>query len=309
MKKVLAVLAFMVLCSSAARAHPWGGLVIDMMGNIYFTFICPTVDDDHYACVWKIDSNLALSEALNSRQSPSDIILARSPDRQIYGAERFGQHGNYRNRLWQIRESGNSMLLDVTDDDGGFVIQAYTVSGDGTIYYSDRGEIFYLNENSEPVRLNHEINLDRVQLLERGPGGSLYILADNNLYRYDDGSITMVAEGLKEESPANLPFRGANIFFDMVVTEDKEVYLAYYGDRKIIKVNPDGTQQTVLQAKAPWSPHGIDVFNGEIYVLESTLGDGRWWEFWKSSDTEIIPRIRKIDSDGNLSVVYNYTED
>ncbi len=91
----------------------------------------------------------------------------------------------------------------------------------------------------------------------------------------------------------------------MIVDESKNVYLAYYGNREVIKISPDGAAGTILKSEKPWSPHGIDIYNGEIYVLESTIGDGKWWRFWKE-DPGIIPRVRKISTDGTVSTIYSF---
>jgi hypothetical protein len=308
-KKTLFASFLLFVSSTVAIAHPWGGLVIDKEGNIYFTFICPFVDDDHLACVWKIDSELELSEALTAQRSPSDIILARTPERLIYGAERSGQNPNYQNRLWSIKNPLNTLILESSTTAGDFIIQAYTVSNDGAVYYANGGDIYILNPDGESMQLGLNQKFNRIQLLKFGPDESLYILADDNLYFLKNETAVLVASDLKEESPENIPFRGANIFFDMVITDTREIYLAYYGDRKVIKVDLSGNIETVLEAKAPWAPHGIDYFDGELYVLESTLGDGRWWEFWKTSDDEIIPRVRKINRSGEISEIFSYSKD
>jgi hypothetical protein len=101
-KHIFKLVLLILLTSSNLYSHPWGGLVIDVEGNIYFSFICPLVDDNHYACVWKIDSDLQISEVLKSNRSPSDIILTKSPSGIIFAAERTGQHPNYSNRVWRI---------------------------------------------------------------------------------------------------------------------------------------------------------------------------------------------------------------
>lgn len=75
--KGMLLAVFLVCFARGVPAHPWGGLVIDATGDIYFTFICPFTSDDHYACVWKL-SDGKITPSLESASSPSDIILARN---------------------------------------------------------------------------------------------------------------------------------------------------------------------------------------------------------------------------------------
>ena len=307
-KSLFLACTMVLLFSLKAASHPWGGLVIDNQGNIYFTFICPMVDNDHYACVWKINSVEELSEVLQSNRSPSDIILSRSPDRIIYGAERTGQNPDHTNSLWLINETGSTSFIEPSRNQNNFHIQAYAVSGDKSVFFARGSQIYIRDKEKKITELKLDRQLERIQLLSFSPSGELYILSGDNLYKHVENSLTVIAEGLRQNDPENIPFRGANILFDMAIDEEANVYLAYYGNREVIKVLPNGEQHSILKASAPWSPHGIDVLNGEVYVLESTLGDGRWWEFWNRSDTEIIPRIRKIDRTGAISTVYEYAE-
>ncbi len=287
-----------------AASHPWGGLVIDKEGNIYFSFICPMVDDHHYACVWKIDPENNISKVYTSDRSPSDIVLSRTPSRSIFAAERTGQSPNYRNQLWNISSSPFKKMLESTGMEGNFIIQAYAVSDDGNIYFSKHNEVIEAYSN-KIISVGFEFN--NIQLMELGADGVLFVVADDNLYKLEGSNFNVVAENLRDDSPENLPFRGANILFDMSIDKNQNVYLAYYGDRKIIKVSDQGIKTTLYESNAPFSTHGVDVFNGHVYVLESSIGDERWWRFWDKEDDEIVPRIIKIDDEGNQSIVYNYT--
>ncbi len=301
---ILGLFCFFVT-SSDVNSHPWGGLVIDSQGNIYFTFICPFVDDDHYACVWLIDSNNSSKEILKANYSPSDIVLDRTADRQIFGAERSGNSPNYLNTLWKITPQKSIQIIEPSTKQNLFHIQTYAVTDNGTLFFAKANQLFHRDSSGTVSEINLGLNLNRIQLLEIGPSGKLFLLADNNLYRWEDENLSLIAKGLKEEDPKNIPFRGANIIFDMAVDEDGNSYLAYYGNRKILKVSPFGEVSEVISSVAPWSPHGIDIFEGEIFILESTLGDGRWWKFWNNDD-EIIPRIRKISTDGKVTDIFIY---
>ncbi len=286
-----------------AETHPWGGLAIDSDGNLYFTFICPLVDEDHYACVMKIDSFSVLSEVLKSSRSPSDIVLERTPNHTIYAAERTGSQSSYRNTLWKLNSDTFEQALS-TINQSMFHIQAYALDNEGRIYFSKENQILVKENLSATPKLLIESD-ERISLIEWGPSEVLYFMARGNIYKYQNQKKQLIVENLRKPDPDNLPFQGANIFFDMVVDENENIYLAYYGNREILKVDTAGKVTSILSSEAPWSPHGIDIYNGEIYVLESTIGDGKWWKFWKE-DVEITPRVRKLDSKGRVSTIYSY---
>ena len=298
-------LLFLLLNTKTASAHPWGGLVIDQQGIIYFTFICPFVDDAHYACVWQINSQNELNEALESAHSPSDIILSRTPDRMIYAAERNNAGGGLQARLWNIDSSGKKLIIEPTTDEEVFFIQAYAVADDGVVFFARDNQLFKRDEQGQVNEVSLGSEIDRIADLAWGLNDKLYILDRESIkVMEEDGSVSVVATGLKEENPENIPFAGANILFDFTVDERGNVYLAYYGNRRVLKVTPEGKVSVFLESEGPWSPHGVDVFNGEVYVLESTFGTSKWWKFWE--EDVIIPRIRKVNAEGEVSTIFEY---
>ena len=305
--KFLIVLLLLTFgATSNLSSHPWGGLVIDGEGNIYFTFICPINDDlNHYACVWKLDNQNNLVEVLKAQFSPSDLILSRNPECVIYAAERTGQHPNYSNTLWKIESSNPRALISKERNQVGFHIQAFAVTNNGSLYFSKENKIYLKSSEDQVVEILEDFNFDRINLMTTAPDGKLFFMAGNDIYSYKDSEVKHIISDLKISNPESLPFSGANIFFDMAVDDKENIYLAYYGNREVIKISASGKRESILTSEEPWSPHGIDVYNGEVYVLESTIGNGKWWQFWKE-DVGIIPRIRKITTGGEISTLYRF---
>ena len=64
----------------------------------------------------------------------------------------------------------------------------------------------------------------------------------------------------------------------------------------VLKITSEGKIKTVLKAERPWSPTGVAVWNGNIYVLEYTNANGPATEGW-------LPRVRKIGSDGRVTII------
>jgi hypothetical protein len=305
--KFLFVLLLLSLgASSNLSSHPWGGLVIDEQGNIYFTFICPVNDDqNHYACIWKLDTQNNLVEVLKAQFSPSDLILNRNQYRDIYAAERTGQHPDYSNTLWKIESSNSNALISNERNQANFHIQTFAVVNNKDIYFSKGNKIYQRNSENRVDEILEDFSFERINLMTVAPDGKLYFMAGDDIYFYKDSKIEHIISDLKIDNPEALPFSGANIFFDMAIDNNENIYLAYYGNRQIIKINPSGKKEIILTSEEPWSPHGIDVFNGEVYVLESTIGSGKWWKFWEE-DVGIVPRIRKISTDGKISTLYTF---
>lgn len=309
--RTLLALSAAVLCLggiTAALAHPWGGLVVDANGHVYFTFICPFVDEDHHACVWRLDDEHEPTAVLVSRYSPSDIVLARSRDRTVFGAERTGSDPAHRARLWQFEGDHWKPLIAPTTDPNQFHVQTYAVSDAGTIYFARGGRLYARDSTGGTTLLEPDTDFGRIDAMAWGPEATLYLVARGTLYlRAPDGTLTTRATGLKEEDPEDLPFAGANILFDVAVDERGNAFVAYYGNRRVLKVSPSGAVTTFLRAESPWSPHGVDVFEGALYVLESTVGGGSWWSFWERPVT--IPRVREVRSDGTVTTVFEYRPD
>ncbi len=318
--RTIALLTFFSLSLQVkpAQAHPWGGLVVDSIGRIFFTFVCPVISDRHIACIWQLDPDEASPKpTLTAQKSPSDLILTRSYGRQLYGAERDLNRGEYQTQLWKLGASGeHQSVIESTKNPFQLSPQAFTVNDEGSLFFAHEakiyrrtlgGEISVIAGGERGYRDSPGVTaqFDRISILAWGPDAALYIVDKDRLRRMmPNGEIDTIASGIKESSPEDLPFSGANIMFDMAIDSLKNVYLAYYGNRRVLKVSATGEITTVLRSEGDWSPHGVDCYKGEVYVLESTVGIPTWWQFWKS--TEIRPRVRKINSAGEVETLYEH---
>ena len=85
----------------------------------------------------------------------------------------------------------------------------------------------------------------------------------------------------------------------MAVDSLGNLYVAATGSRSILRITPQGNVSTILETPGPWSPTGVTVFHGEVYVLE--------WSDAAPSLTEVrkawVPRVRKIGRDGKISLL------
>ncbi len=292
--------------------------MVDAAGRIFFTFVCPMIGDNHEACVWRLDPDAEKpTEALRAGTSPSDLILTRTPSRQLFAAQRDLFRGKYQSQVWQLFTSGDHQnVLAPTRNQFHFTPEAYTADDQGTLIFSHENKIYRHTRDGEISIIAgkeagyvdgvlSDARFERISAMAWGPDSTLYFVDMDRLRSISpQGEVNTITEGVKEVNPEDLPFRGANIIFDMAVDSLNNVYLAYYGNRRVLKVTPDGEISNILDSEANWSPHGIDIFDGEVYVLESTVGEPKWWEFWET--VEIRPRIRKINRAGEVEILFEY---
>jgi sugar lactone lactonase YvrE len=82
----------------------------------------------------------------------------------------------------------------------------------------------------------------------------------------------------------------------LAVDPQGTVYAAATGCHRVVRIARDGTVEVVLKAERPWSPTGVAVHRGEVYVLEYTNANGGAADGW-------TPRVRKLARDGKVTTL------
>ena len=78
------------------------------------------------------------------------------------------------------------------------------------------------------------------------------------------------------------------------------IYVAETGCGRVLKVTPAGRVAILPQVKGPWAPTGVALFGDDLYVLE--------FQHAESDDRrEMLPRVRKIASDGKTAIIATVT--
>ena len=137
--------------------------------------------------------------------------------------------------------------------------------------------------------------------------GGLAFGADGNLYLTDgislrkvtmDGTVTTIATNLNVRTNDDKPVLFGGLYGSLAgltVNANGVAYLADAGNRRLLKVNPDGKVEVALRADPPFFPNGAFATpNGDVYVLE--VG-------FTLPNTSIGPRVRKITPDGKNLVL------
>ena len=87
----------------------------------------------------------------------------------------------------------------------------------------------------------------------------------------------------------------------LAVDEHGNVFAAGTGCHRVVKITPTGKIQTVLISERPWSPTGVALHEGNLYVLEYANAT-------KGRDSGWLPRVRELGPDGTVTSLVTITE-
>jgi hypothetical protein len=284
--KFLFFLLLWVLVVTNASAHPGSGIVVDKFGNVFFT--------DTGKGVWKIDAQGKLTYI------PASKFHWMTIDTTGYFAASQKSFGQYFERV--TAQNLKPALIMCSD----FPL---VVNKDGSIYYADTRHnsakiVRRAPDGKESVFASDKI-FEFVNGIAAGQDGSIYLTeatnANSNTIRKitASGEMSILATFVGNNSN-NSPLETVPAYCRGLFVDAKGfVYVAATGSRSVIKISPQGAISSVLQEQSPWTPTGVAVFNGEVYVLE--------WHDVASSLSEVrtayIPRVRKIGVDGKVTTL------
>jgi sugar lactone lactonase YvrE len=287
----LVFMAQLTLATFTALAHPGTGIVVDQQGNVYFTHIGRGVG--------KIDPQGKLTYVGETRGGHWMCLDAE-------GSFSHTQPKHFE----RITPDGVKPALIYAD--GGSPI---AVLRDGKLYYasgdekmtpgglqvtrqSPSGEISIFPPDGK--KTTGKLGITG---LAPGPDGSLYIASPSAVLKLKmDGTFTILAQPIElKDCDVDYPDNNPNSLLPslrgLAVDEDGTVFAAGVGCRAVVRISPDGKKiEAVLKAERPWSPTGVAVHRGEVYVLEYTNANGSPREGWR-------PRVRKLGRDGKVTTL------
>ena len=284
--RVLVSLLMCLLFAITLFAHPGSGIVLDKEGNIYFT--------DTGKGVWKIDTQGKLSFLPASKFHWMTIDangdFAGSP-------KSFGEY------FERVTTKSNKPSLIMCSD---FPI---VVNKDGNIYYAKTrpgsGKIIKRTpEGNESVFASNKI-FEFINGIAAGADGSLDITESSTANASTirkittDGKMSIIATFVGKEGKDQPLETVPSYCRGLVVDTTGNIYVAATGSRSVLKITPQSKITTILQATSPWTPTGVAIFHGEVYILE--------WHDVTQENLEVrsawIPRVRKIGPDGKLTIL------
>jgi hypothetical protein len=294
---VALILVKLLILDFSVSAHPASGIVVDKYGNVYFIYtgvgvvkISPdgklsyiyTATDGHWMC---LDEKGAFSRAQPKyfkRITPDGVSPAI------------------------IFAGGGSPV--VVNKDGNFY---YCGGENGDLHPGASTIVRETSQNEQSIlssTLEKTLNgfNDGITGLAAGPDGSVYAACSNSLLKVGkDGSIKTIFHTLSvsdcDEDPADHKDinRGKPWLRGIDVDSTGTVYTAATSCHCLLKITPGGEVSTILKVERPWSPTGVAVRNGNIYVLEYTNANGPAKEGW-------LPRVQKIGRDGRISTIVSF---
>lgn len=267
-------------------AHPGSGIVVDEMGNVFFT--------DTGKGVWKIDRQGKLI------YMPASKFHWMTMDTTGYFATSEKSFGQYFERV--TGQNSKPTLIMCSD----FPLVA---NKDGNIYYANtqhnKAKIIRRTPGGKESTFASDKVFEFVNGITASPDGSIYITEasnpDANTIRKItmDGKMSIIATFVGKMHK-DLPLETVPSYCrGLVVDSTGTIYVAATGSRSVLKVTPSGDVKTILQESGPWTPTGVAVSKGEIYVLE--------WHDVEAKDLEVraayIPRVRKIGLDAKITTL------
>ena len=286
---VVRIFISLILCflfTTNASAHPGSGIVLDKEGNIYFT--------DTGKGIWKIDKQGKLTYI------PASKFHWMAIDEVGYFSESQKSFGEYFERV--TPENTKPALIMCSD----FPL---VVNKDGNIYYAHTrqgsAKITRRTTGGKETELISDKVFEFISGIAAGPDSSLYITEASNAGANTirkitmNGKISIIATFVGKEAN-DLPHDTTPSYCrGLAVDSTGVVYVAATGSRCILKITPQGIITTILQTPGPWTPTGVAISHGEIYVLE--------WHDVAPSLEEVrsawIPRVRKISRDGTVTTL------
>jgi hypothetical protein len=298
MRKYLLIFAMVLLqlgfFGFTGLAHPGTGIVVDKYGNLYFIYtgvgVAKISFDGKLSYIYKATDGhwMCLDEPGSFSNTQPEYFKRITPD----GTKPSIIYAGGGSPI-MVNKDGNFYYGGMQNNDlkrGSKTIVRETPGKHQTVFVPTLKNVLDKLE-------------DGITGLAAGPDGSVYAACWNSLLKITpDGQVTTLAHPVLvsdcDEDPADHKEanRGIPLLRGIDVDSGGTIYTAATSCHCLLKIAPDGKIKTILKAERPWSPTGVAVWNGNIYVLEYTNANGPSTEGW-------FPRVRKIDKDGRVTII------
>lgn len=294
--------------SQTATAHPATGIVVDRQGIIYFSDL---------ETVWRLDTKgkLAVFRAGVSGRHVHELTI--DEDGSVYGADISYVPATQKwiNAVWRMSPAGQQMWL---------VAPTEIVPRGSSIHRDRAGSAYFVEQNNHTKRetlllkrtasgevvtfaggaYGHadgrgaEAKFGSVGGMTFARDGSLYLTDGTSLRRVSlDGAVRTIVTNLDAASSDDSKVSGGSyaMLMGLAVDAGENVFVADHGNRRVLRITPDGKFTTALGAELPWSPTGVAAaHDGSILVLEIGFTPPR---------TYIGPRVRRVMPDGTIKTL------
>ena len=278
-----AFLAGALVSGAPAEAHPGVGIVRDARGNVFYTDL---------ARVWKIAPDGKKSVAV-PRVHTHELVLDAAGN--LYG-EHLWYEGDatkkWGHRVWRLAPDG--VLTDVVPAREGFRTEtSFVRDAAGNMYWSEgEGAARILERTREgAVRTLATCGDCRdVRWMCAAPDGTVFFVDGGDLRAVSPaGALRTLARGLGKRSWTQFDVGDRHALMGLWTDARGRVYVARYGTREVLRVDPGGAVSVVARSRFPWSPTGgLVTPDGDLFLLEYTMTGSA--------------RVRRVGPDGRSTV-------
>jgi hypothetical protein len=296
--------AVIVILTTAALGHPASGIVVDRKGQVFFSDL---------ETIWKLDSNRKLSVFRPGMSGRHVHELTIDDQDNIYGEDVSYEPATKKwiSDVWKMTPEGALTYIVAPTTDPPRALTMWR-DRDGNSYFIDQNN--HLKQRTLLLRRTADgkvttfaggayghrdgkgtdAQFSSVGGLAFGADGSLYLTDGVSLRRVTmDGTVTTVATNLNVRSSEDKPVLFEGLYGSLAgltVNRNGVVYLADAGNRRLLKITPEGKVEVALRADPPFFPNGaFATSSGDVYVLE--VG-------FTLPNITSGPRVRKITPDG-----------
>lgn len=270
-RNIKATILGMVLLflTSYAFAHPTGNMVV-VGENVLWSYINPTNDPNHYACVMIWTKGSEPKVFVKSEYAASDFMLYNKQN-ELYIIERrfFQASDEFRVRVLKSTiDQEPRVIWDWLKDDYRIGEGGFFMLSDNQMVFGKYPEIYSLKKGEQPTKyfeFDHPIK--RIRAIENN---QILLLGDNACYLVqDNGKILIQWNDLIDQKVKNAPMN-RNQVFDADYSNG-ELLLSYWGRRSFDLIDSNAKRKIILQQSEPLTPHWVAFWNKEKLLFSSKL--------------------------------------
>jgi hypothetical protein len=306
---IAAITMLWVLLPDSVPAHPAWGIVVDRNDQIYFSDI---------ETVWRIDAQgkLTVFRAGVSGTHVHEINLDQNGN--LRGVDNSYEPATQRfsTALWTMARDGKfsyvvaptfdppKALTNWKDSVGNSYYIGQSENNSRKIFVLKRtpdGEVSTLAGNRKAGDEYRQVALYNLAGTAFGSDGALYFADHGNVHKVTmDGTLTKLAGPLAIENRAESPMPDSSVtnLFGIALDEQRNIFVADYGNSRVLKITSDGVISTIASAEKPWAPTGVALKDGNVFILE----------FGFTLPSTYTARVRKLSSDGRITTLVTMGE-
>ena len=262
MKKIFLLSAIYLLSVTTCFAHPGIGIIKDSKGNIYYTDLKQ---------IWKISANGEKTVVVTGVHSHE---LYMDSDDNLYG-EHLWYNGEKQNTwgyyVWCLKNTGE-LVKEIEPTEGFLDGYSFVRDAAGNMYWVQRFAVSRIMKKSPDGKVTTmaEGKFGFIGWIYSTPEGIIYFTESNRLQKLTpDGKLTVLADDLKSKT-TDFSLMGHNYYsYGIWIDAVSNIYIAMIDAKKVIRINPDGKVETILNSNSLWTVcNGLFDANGNMWVLE-----------------------------------------